>query len=174
MAPPKVLHHRPARAGGGCRLKAVSGGATSGDGRWSEWVGTGSGGHQTAEEGLGTYPPPRPANRNVPTKRGPNGRWSLDTPFGTQLTESLNAAPNELGPKKVRPERKCSLDKAFVGHAGGLSAKGASGLGRGRCVVRCCHPRRCISVRRGTRFGVRCPSTLAAFRGFCPVWNSWS
>ena len=39
----------------------------------------------------------------------------MDTPFDTQLIRYLNPILNELGPKKLRSERKCSLDKAFVG-----------------------------------------------------------
>ena len=42
----------------------------------------------------------------------------MDTPFGTYFTRHLNPVPDSLGPKKLRSERKCSLDKAFVGHGG--------------------------------------------------------
>ena len=43
----------------------------------------------------------------------------MDTPFGTQLIRYPNPVPNSLGPKKLRSERKFSLDKAFVGQEGG-------------------------------------------------------
>ena len=40
----------------------------------------------------------------------------MDTPFDTQFLRYLNPGPNQSGPKKLRSERKCSLEKAFVGH----------------------------------------------------------
>ena len=46
----------------------------------------------------------------------------MDTPFGTPLTQYLNPVPNELAPppppNKTRSERRCSSDKAFIGHGG--------------------------------------------------------
>ena len=45
----------------------------------------------------------------------------MDRPFGTQFSRYLNPVPDSLGPKKLRSEWKCLLDKAFVGHGGGVS-----------------------------------------------------
>ena len=40
----------------------------------------------------------------------------MDTPFGPSLPPYLHPVPNEFGSKRIRPERKCSMDAAFIGH----------------------------------------------------------
>ena len=76
-------------------------------------------------------PHPRSSEQKSPQKIRSEQECSLDTPFGTQIMRCLNPVPNELGPPKVWSERKCLLDKAFVGHGGGgVSTKNLSSIDR--------------------------------------------
>ena len=62
----------------------------------------------------------------------------------------LNPVPDQLGPRKVRSARKCSLDKAFVGHGATMDQVCFSAISS-NCA---CHPRSSLlSVQWGTGGG---------------------